>query len=127
MIAGAQRVIDRSPLTLLQSQCELRVSPFVVEPMVRISGINEAVCQETLELFFESEKRSGGGEIKAVDIYLASQMAIITFENEEGNQFCSSHCTLAWYYLFTRSKKLSYKRSLIGYTVVHCERMPKSM
>ena len=98
MIAGAQRVIDRSPLTL--SKCELRVSPFAVEPMVRISGIDEAVSQETLEMFFESEKRSSGGEIKAVDIYLALHMAIITFENEEGNQFFSSYCTIAWYCLF---------------------------
>ena len=82
MISGSQRVVDRSPHTL--AQCTLKVTPFVVEPMVRISGINETMSEDFLQLFFESEKRSGGGETKEIDIFVALQMAIITFENEEG-------------------------------------------
>ena len=82
MNTGAQRVVDRSPHAL--ARCTLKVSPFVVEPMVQISGINETVSEDFLQLFFESEKRSGGGEIKEIDVYVALQMAIITFEKEEG-------------------------------------------
>ena len=78
----AQRVVQKSPLKV--SGCELKISPFIVEPMVRVSGISRSISDDMLELFFESEKRSGGGDIKKIDKYPASDMVIITFDDEQG-------------------------------------------
>ena len=78
----AQRVVQKSPVKV--SGCELKISPFIVEPMVRVSGISRSISDDMLELFFESEKRSGGGDIKKIDKYPASDMVIITFDDEEG-------------------------------------------
>ena len=80
-MAVAQRVLQRSPLHY--AGCELKISPFLVEPMVRVSGISRSISDDMLELFFESEKRSGGGDIKKIDKYPASDMVIITYKEEE--------------------------------------------
>ena len=74
--------MQKSPLKV--SGCELKISLFIVEPMVRVSGISRSISDDMLELFFESEKRSGGGDIKKIDKYPASDMVIITFDDEEG-------------------------------------------
>ena len=82
--AVAQSVLEKSPLKLCGY--DLNITPFVEEPMVKITGIRPELPQELLELFFESSKRSGGGIIKSIDIWLPVQTVIITFEDEEGTQ-----------------------------------------
>ena len=57
--------------------------------MVKISGINTAISQEKLELFFENTKKSGGGDIKSVDMLPTMQMAIITFQDTAGRLNCT--------------------------------------
>ena len=74
--------MQRGPLSLAGS--ELTISPYVEEPMVKISGVTQNISEETLELYFENTKRSGGGEIKSIDMFPSMQAAIITFEDTAG-------------------------------------------
>ena len=66
------------------SGCELAISPFIQEPMVRISGISSQVSLDTLELFFENAKRSGGGDIECIEMVEADEAAVITFSDKTG-------------------------------------------
>ena len=77
-----ERILSRTPLRL--SGCELAISPFIQEPMVRISGINSQISVDTLELFFENTKRSGGGDIESIEMVEADEAAVITFTDEAG-------------------------------------------
>ena len=77
-------MLRKGPLVL--SGCELVITRYVEEPMVKISGINKQISQETLELFFENAKRSGGGDIKKIEMLLSMQAVIITYEDETGKQ-----------------------------------------
>ena len=52
--------------------------------MVKISGVSASIPEEMLELFFESSKRSGGGDIRNIDMFRLVEAAIITFEESEG-------------------------------------------
>ena len=72
----------KTPLRL--SGCELTIRPFIQEPMVRISGISSQVSVDTLELFFENTKRSGGGDIESIEMVEADEAAVITFTDEAG-------------------------------------------
>ena len=72
----------KAPLRL--SGCELTIRPFIQEPMVRISGISSQVSVDTLELFFENTKRSGGGDIESIEMVEADEAAVITFTDKTG-------------------------------------------
>ena len=52
--------------------------------MVKVSGVSANIPEEMLELFFESSKRSGGGDIRNIDKFTLLEAAIITFEESEG-------------------------------------------
>ena len=101
----AQRVVQKSPLKV--SGCELKILPFIVEPMVRVSGISRSISDEMLELFFESPKKSGGGDIKKIDKYPASDMVIITFDEEEGSLLVFSVVSGTRDVLFTNVNRTS--------------------
>ena len=77
-----ERILSRTPLSL--SGCELAISLFIQEPMVRISGMNSQISVDTLELFFENTKRSGGGDIESIEMFEADEAAVITFTDEAG-------------------------------------------
>ena len=77
-----ERILSRTPLSL--SGCELAISQFIQEPMVRISGINSQISVDTLELFFENTKRSGGGDIESIEMVEADEAAVITFSDQTG-------------------------------------------
>lgn len=47
--------------------------------MIKVKGYSHQTTEETLTLFFENERKSGGGDIKNVDVH--SDWAVITFEN----------------------------------------------
>ena len=76
------RILNKTPLRL--SGCELAISPFIQEPMVRISRISSQVSVDTLELFFENTKRSGGGDIESIEMVEVDEAAVITFTDRTG-------------------------------------------
>ena len=78
----ALRVLEKCPLTLCGS--ELSVKPYLEYPMVKVSGVSASIPEEMLELYFESTKRSGGGDIRNIDMFKLIEAAIITFEESEG-------------------------------------------
>ena len=96
-----ERVLQKGPLSL--AGCELTISQFVEETMVKISGIIQNISEETLELYFENTKRSGGGEIKHIDMLPSMQAAIITFEDAAGTNVTFSSI----YFLFIFNNDLT--------------------
>jgi hypothetical protein len=58
--------------------------PEMVSCAVRVRGVNDKITEDTLQLLFENEKRSGGGPIEEVFIDKQSGTAAITFESREG-------------------------------------------
>ena len=82
IFSAVENVLQKGPLSL--AGFELTISPFVEGPMVKISGISQNISEETLELYFENAKRSGGGEIKQIDMLPSMQAAIITFQDAAG-------------------------------------------
>ena len=46
---------------------------------------------ETLEMFFENKKKSGGGDVEKVEINHETDTALITFEDPNGMKFVISH------------------------------------
>ena len=81
--SAAQRVLQKCPLSL--AGCELTINQYVKEPMVKISGVEEGISEESLKLFFENSKKSDGGNIKDISMLLSMKVAIITFEDVSGN------------------------------------------
>ena len=53
--------------------------------MVKISWVTNKIPKEALEMFFENPRKSGGREIENLDIILSKHIAIITYEDQEGN------------------------------------------
>ncbi|XP_033729448.1 formin-like protein 5, partial [Pecten maximus] len=51
--------------------------------MIKVTGISPQTTEESLTYFFESKRKSGGGDIEDVDFRKESAMAIITFEKPE--------------------------------------------
>ena len=47
---------------------------------ILIEGLNPSTEKEVLELFFENSKRSGGGDIRDIQMYPVSGRAIVWFE-----------------------------------------------
>ena len=51
--------------------------------MIIVKGINEDIDTEVLEMYFESKKKSGGGEIEHLE-RKSNTIAVITFKEVEG-------------------------------------------
>ena len=51
---------------------------------IEVSGVNKETSQETLKMFFENRRKSGGGQIEDVWFNKSNGNYIITFENREG-------------------------------------------
>ena len=81
--SAAQRVLQKCPISM--AGCELTTNQYVEEPMVKISGVPQDFSEEILKLFFESRKKSDGGNIKDISMLLSMKVAIITFEDAAGN------------------------------------------
>jgi hypothetical protein len=52
--------------------------------LVRITGISTKTTNDSLLNFFENTRRSGGGEIKDIQLNLEERIADITFASTEG-------------------------------------------
>ena len=61
--------------------------PAAPRNVVIVKGINQKTDQETLEMFFESKKRSSGGPVDNVDYKRIKQEATVTFHNVEGTLY----------------------------------------
>ena len=57
-----------------------------------IGGYPEGTTSDQLMMYFQSRRRSGGGEVE--DIQLQEGQAVITFEQEEGMLLVSADCML---------------------------------
>ena len=55
--------------------------------VLKISGITPAMTKQELELVFESERKSGGGEIKELELLPSTGEALLTYESLEGKSF----------------------------------------
>ncbi len=51
---------------------------------VRVEGITGGLSEEILVMFFESKKRSGGGDTECVEVDSSKGTALITFLEAEG-------------------------------------------
>ena len=56
---------------------------------VLVAGLKPSIGKDILEMFFENTKRSGGGEIKQIEINEESGRAIIHFADEAGKDILS--------------------------------------
>ena len=56
---------------------------------VLVTGLKPSIGKDILEMFFENTKRSGGGEIKQIEINEESGRAIIHFADEAGKDLLS--------------------------------------
>ena len=64
--------------------CLLQTWPETDSMAVHIQGLGDNTAHETIALFFENEKRSGGGTIQDFFQDPESKAAFITFESREG-------------------------------------------
>lgn len=51
---------------------------------IEITGIASTTSKETLEMFLENERKSGGGEIKELYYLKEQEKAIVEYTNAEG-------------------------------------------
>ena len=56
---------------------------------IKVKGLSKINSLDTLEFYFENEKRSGGGSIKRFETHEEEDYATITFETEEGIDYFS--------------------------------------
>ena len=52
---------------------------------IRVTGIDKPVSSDLLKMFFESKKRSGGGDTVKVDYKKEEGTAVVVFKKTEGN------------------------------------------
>jgi hypothetical protein len=62
-------------------------------PRIRISGLIENTKKEMLAMYFEHEKRNGGGKVKNIEMDQKGKFATIDFEEKEGTYFHNSIVT----------------------------------
>jgi hypothetical protein len=75
-----QHTISGSPVQIAL----LQTWPEMVSCAIRVRGINDKIPEDMLKLFFENERRSGGGDIEDFFVDRPSGFAVITFESREG-------------------------------------------
>ena len=51
---------------------------------VRVSGLPKSCSHEFLQLYFESQKKSGGDTLTEIEYHEGDEVAYLTFETEEG-------------------------------------------
>ena len=58
---------------------------------VRVTG--KTIPKKELEIYFQSRKQSGGGDIRSIE-QINDEESIIAFEEKEGKQSLSNYCNL---------------------------------
>ena len=49
-----------------------------------IQGLKKSIAKQELEIHFQSRKKSGGGDIRSVELNSTKGEAVVVFEDEEG-------------------------------------------
>ena len=72
----------------------VNIKAYTPEPQctVRLSGLAESTTKDLLELYFENEQKSSGGDVKDIQLDEEESVAFVTFETEEGKLFILSDC-----------------------------------
>ena len=52
---------------------------------ILISGLSAQVTKDTITLYFENVRRSGGGDVKDVVLHKDTNSAVVYFEDGQGN------------------------------------------
>ena len=87
LFPAVDTVLGKLPVTMDGHNLEVEVySPVQEEPVplctVEVRGPSDVIASEMLEMYFESERRSGGGEVTVVE--KEGTVAYLTFVSEEG-------------------------------------------
>ena len=94
----AQRVADRDSHTLSRKNLKVKLCRQKVhmpdieaEPQplctIEVQGVSPSIEEETLAMYFENEKRSGGDKVLKTNLDKSTGIAYIEFESEEGKFF----------------------------------------
>ena len=69
----------------------VQIEACIPEPQctVRVYELADSVTKDLLELYFENEKKSSGGDVKDIQLDETEGEACVTFETEEGNSHSS--------------------------------------
>ena len=61
------------------------------EVVLEVSGFKPGTTEDMLSMFFESTRRSGGGEVIEVKVDDSKNKAIIKFADESGRSICHNY------------------------------------
>ena len=86
-------VLGKLPLAMSDYTLQIEVyNPIPQEPApqctIAVRGPQEILKSEMLEMYFESERRSSGGEI--TDVTREENVTFVTFASEEGMKYFKS-------------------------------------
>ena len=64
----------------------VKITAYSPEPQctVCVSGLAGSITKDHLELYFENEQKSSGGNVKDIQLDETEEEACVTFETEEG-------------------------------------------
>ena len=64
-----------------------------VASSIRVRNATRHYDEEYFEMYFESSKRSGGGELASIPQLLGNGEAVVTFKDPKGIVTCKTTCT----------------------------------
>ena len=88
LFPAVDTVLNKVPIKMDGHILDIEMyNPLPEEPLplctIEVRGPSDTINSEMLELYFDNERRSGGGEI--TDIDRQENVAYVTFASEEGN------------------------------------------
>ena len=61
---------------------------------IKVTGVSKIESKDTMEYYFENQKRSGGGSIRLLEVNKEEDYAYVTFGNEDGRKESLIHINL---------------------------------
>ena len=85
MFVFAENVLGKPDLTLEEATLGVSPAQDVWDgKTIEVCGLNPSTTHYGLLLFFESKRRSGGGEVDKVQHNMDKTVALVTFKNSGG-------------------------------------------
>ncbi|XP_053388844.1 interferon-induced very large GTPase 1-like [Mercenaria mercenaria] len=82
--AAVYRVLEKRPIVLLGQKVTVDIFDEVKEPTMMLVGeLPDDATDDFLVMFFENERRQGGGKVKTVEINFSKSHAIIEFDTSD--------------------------------------------
>jgi hypothetical protein len=89
---AVERVLSKQPIIMMDETIEVEAYMFKTEEPVElctieVTGPRSIICEkniETLEMYFDNTRRSGGENIVDCKYYPDKGMILITFKSEKG-------------------------------------------